>query len=255
MRHVLGGVLMIAVCLASPVAGATSYVRSTLDGAIDAGVPNQGWYSDTLSNIDANSNVITGTHGGPGETQVVPHTYRSFFTFDLSGVSGVVTSATLQVERGRVPLDTPTGTVELFDVSTDPLVLNDNAGIDLAVFGDLGSGISYGVFEVAAEEPCEFFCYDSTLESFSLGAAGLAAINASLGSYFSIGATLTSDDGVGTNHLFGQVSTAAVLDLVTIPEPSTAVLLSLGLLTALRPRRLPRPSTPDLAARKASGSR
>lgn len=43
----------------------------------------------------------------------------------------------------------PVETYALFDVSTDAATLNQNEGLNAAIFADLGSGTSYGAFDVA----------------------------------------------------------------------------------------------------------
>lgn len=97
--------------------------------------------------------------------------------FDLSGLSGGVTSVTLELQRYQ----SLAATYSLFDVSTDPVTLNNNTGTSATIFEDLGTGTSYGSFVVAgAGLPTDVL-------SFALNAAALADIAGAAGGFFSIG--------------------------------------------------------------------
>jgi hypothetical protein len=76
----------------------------------------------------------------------------------------------------------------LFDVTTNAAALNTstNAQVMIDAFNDLGTGSSYGSFDVDVEttgNPARL----SEVLSFPLNAAALSDINASAGGYFSIG--------------------------------------------------------------------
>ena len=196
---------------------------TTGDSQFDAGVDNRGWWSDTIPNSDTNDNYFTGLGR------------RSFFTFDLSSLSDSATSATLKIIRATSGSGNELEeTLELFHVSTDAAVLNNNTGTSMAIFDDLGSGVSYGAFNL----PGQGLATDVLM--FGLNAAALSDINSAAGGFFSIGGTLVSDDGTdflfsgslsGSPHFIGS----AVLEIGTgpvnssIPEPSSMLLFSTGL--------------------------
>ena len=203
-------------------------IFSTSDNQFDPGVDNQGWWSTTMSNYDENDNYSAGM-----DTQ--GNNPRNFFTFDLSALSLPVISATLELQRYEYWSTADSETYGLFDVSTDAVTLNNNVGTSTPIFEDLGTGTSYGEFEIFAEGLPE------DILSFELNAAALADIDAAAGGWFSIGGVLLSPGspvGDGTERLFGRSTGAGTQRLVVevIPEPTTVVLLALGSLM-LRKRK------------------
>jgi hypothetical protein len=229
--------LVLSVSLAAPVAApaTTALTFSTSDNPFDpsgsrSAVANQGWWADVLANHDDNENYFVGI----GLLHQMDH--RDFFTFDLGSLPAApVVSATLRLTRfGSSTANEATETLAFFDVSTDAATLNQNDRLDLGIFADLGSGKSYGVFDVPGMGP------DMDVFEFALSPAALADIQAAAGGWFSIGGMLASDDG--SDALFiGSSSYASIQQLVVvIPEPATGALLMAGLLglARLRPSRV-----------------
>jgi hypothetical protein len=169
-------VLFLLIAAAAPALATTTFTFSTSDSPFDPGLDNQGWYPSPgaiLAGGDTD-NYILGTRPSA--------TFRNFFTFDLTALpaDAQVLSATLRLTRfGSSETNEEVETIEFFDVTTDPATLNDNPGPNSAIYADLGSGISYGAFQVA-KEPGLLFSF-STLE-FSLDAAALADIELAAGS-------------------------------------------------------------------------
>ena len=164
-------------------AHATTVTVSTSLNQLQKGVDNQGWWS----NFSTNGN-------SKNDNYYIANGYRDFFSFDLSGISGNVTSATFQVRRygqsGNVLLD-------LWDVTTPATsLITTRQGIsNQAIYNDLGSGISYGEFTVTNGASQDIL-------NFSLNAAALADINKKIGQgYFSIGGSLN-----GAGNLFSNSS-------------------------------------------------
>lgn len=160
---------------------------------------SQGWWSAGTSNDDTNDNYYT----GDGEFSL-----NNFFTFAIPVEFGTVTSAKLVLTR--YASDSLPVTYSLYDVSTNPIALNQNAGTNAAIFNDLGSGVLYGsigVSDYLLPDPLEI----------TLNVAALAAIQASEGGLFSIGGTLSP--------------------VQEIPEPGAFTLLALGALALGLARR------------------
>ncbi len=83
----------------------------------------------------------TGWHSGlPGEA-------RSFFSFNLAGVTGTIISATMHLQTapgfGSYLSGDPTETLSLFDVSTAIASLSGGSG-GIPAFTDLGTGTVFG---------------------------------------------------------------------------------------------------------------
>ena len=219
--------VLLAICQASAF-GEYIQIFSTSDNQFDPGVDNQGWWSDTMSNEFITDNYAIGINPEG-------HKNRNYFTFDLSSLSLPVISATLELTRFNYWSTAESETLGLFDVSTNADTLNNKNGINALIYEDLGSGASYGEFEIFAEGLPE------DILSFELNAAAIADIDASAGGWFSIGGSLLSFGspvGDGTELLFGSSQYGGVQQLVVevIPEPATVVLLALGSLM-LRKRK------------------
>jgi len=154
---------------------------------------------------------------------------RNFFTFDLSSLSDAVVSATLRLTRFDYYSSADSEIYGLFDVSTDTAILNDTNGVNAAIYADLGTGVSYGEFEVfSTSDPNDVL-------TFVLNAAAIDAINAASGGWFSIGGVLLSPGSPSQDveGLFaGSHKDDGVQELVleVIPEPATITLLAIGAL-------------------------
>jgi len=227
----LAGALMTILMVTAPAA-ADPIIFNTSDSRFDPGVDNQGWWSATQSNVDVNDNYFAGlTCDSPACTTV--HDVRDFFSFDLSSLSGDVVSATLEVRRSFNQSASPT--FALFDVSTDPVTLNNNTGTSAAIFNDLGTGKSYGEFRVpngAADDVLRF----------PLNATAIADIQASAGGFFSIGGAVrggflfggsTGSAGSGIQRLV--INTKGIES--PVPEPATVTYLMVGAAALFRRRR------------------
>ena len=210
-------VALVATILGNATAPAANVTFSTGDSPFLAGTNNQGWWSNTLSNTDDNDFWEIGVFQ---ETQgFTYHDTRAFFTFDLTSLEQDVESATLRLTATGYDSPNVLENVELFDVSTDAATLNDTdtATGDATIYGDLGSGTSFGEFVV--DQPAEG-SGDFTL-GLNLNPAGVAALNAARGGFFSVGAALTSIDSFGDAQevIFGQAGSPQFLDVVIADEP------------------------------------
>ena len=188
--------------------------------------PSQGWWSKDTTNIASNTNYITGTSYdvSPG----VDYSYRSFFTFALNDpkLAGYrILGASLELQAFQGQFDD--GLLSLYDVDTDPFVLNSTIGVaTTSIWDDLGSGRGYGTYAVNGNTPVN---YEDILE-FEFSAAAVEDLNAALGNgFFSIGLTkelrsiFSGSTANGNQRL--------VLEVAPIPIPAALPLLmsALGL--------------------------
>lgn len=185
---------------------ATFGIASTVQaGTFELTTTNQGWWSDLSGNESSNSNYITGQLGSTG--------FRNFFSFDLSALPAgeIITTAVLKLERAT-GAGSPTHTLGLFDVSTSAATLSQkNNNPNLAIYTDLGTGKNYGSYSVSTSGN------SSEILSFALNSGGIADLNNSIGSFFSIGGALTNSLGSGDQYLFGFSGNLANLTVETAP--------------------------------------
>ncbi len=168
----------------------------------------------------ATGNYLTGNHSGIE--------YRSFFIFDLAGLSGEVESATFHISIADFGKGDATETLSLFDFTSDIDALSNNTG-GVAAFNDLGAGVLFGQQDISTAA-------SSAIIEITLNSDFIASINSSIGGDFAIGGALTSLSGLGEEFLFGSsISnplTTFELEITTapIPEPVTMFLFGAGLL-------------------------
>jgi hypothetical protein len=158
---------------------------------------------------------------------------RNFFVFDLSGVVGPITSATLRLENpasGYVSSDA-TETFGVFDV-TSPIATVITPFSDSAVYADLGTGTQYGSINVGTSA-------NGTIVEIPLNALAVAFLNGASGEIALGGAITTLALGPSNELLFSGSSNSLVRELVLetnpVPEPTTGLLVaaSLGVLALL----------------------
>ncbi|MEO8328787.1 MAG: hypothetical protein ABI586_02165 [Candidatus Nanopelagicales bacterium] len=169
-------------------AGLDVHVLSTADNKIYDRGSNQGWWSDRTRGRNRNDNYIVG--------KCCHAHYRDFFTFDLSQIGRHVVRADLRVFSASIkggPFD-----FGLFDVSTSAAAVNHNVGRNLAIFEDLGTGDSYGTYEISRDQQHEWL-------NLRLNHAAISDMNDSLGKYFTLGGSmLTPTSGRHGQYLFAS---------------------------------------------------
>jgi hypothetical protein len=168
------GLVVFGLVAAAPAAEALTIINAAA----------RGWYSDTGSSnglLSTNSYYVGDCCNG------LPSDTRNWFEFDLTEVTSSVTGATLLLDMNQFSIgfesDTGVETYELFDVL--PANMAGLGSDSLAIWGDLGTGTSYGTHEATASDV-------GTTVAITLNSAAIAAINASLGSSFALGGLLTT---------------------------------------------------------------
>jgi hypothetical protein len=147
---------------------------------------NRGFYQENGDHDQNNDSTPTGRLAGP--------MHRSYFIFPLDSVDDPVVTAVLRLEVVNYQSSLTSDDLELFDVSTDPVTLEQSAAGQTAIFDDLGSGTRYSTLPVGPGDVGQIL-------DIPLSASALGDINARLGGSFSVGLAL---------NFFGVVSTEYV---------------------------------------------
>jgi hypothetical protein len=191
----------------------------------------QGWVNNTGNGNGASdgNNTFTGNIGGsPGSR------FNSWASFDLSGLTGTITSVTLEIPLADYIANSPVlYTISINDVNTSLQSLSDRTS-GMSGYTDLGSGNQYGTI-----------AGDHETHLVSLSTQAVADVNASIGKNFLLGFTnlttnLVSPDSAGgglgvytngqtfdntsfTGHPTLILTTA---NTIVAPEPSTLAMLA-----------------------------
>src|SRR6267143_1499971 len=175
-------------------------------------------------------NYLTGNFQGREEL-------RSFFVFDLSGLTGTISSATMTLALGGVQTNDVAEEYTLFGIANDPqavtAALLSGTG-NSPIYTNLLTGTPFGTATTANSS-------NGTL-SVDFNSAGIAALNAAIGQEFAVGGALTSlnpSSGQASEFIFGGSYTYPVtfaLDFssgtpspTAVPAPGTLTLLGSGL--------------------------
>ncbi len=192
------------------------------------GLENQGWWPPTIgysNNTDSDSHFVGWSTPGYSDTEV-----RSFFTFYLDPAllnNSTITGASFIIRKGDSGGDAAQETLGFFDVTSPLATVMHNVSSNFSIWTDLGTGTSYGNYVYTTGGNA-----DENLV-IALDGAALAAMNAGIGSYFTMGAAVTSGDGFIFRQNPGSLGVQSLaLETTPVPEPSAIVLLvlSLGLL-------------------------
>lgn len=157
---------------------------------------------------------------------------RGFLIFDLSGLSGTLLSAVLEIDFFRVATSEASEFVTAIQISDANVATLLGASGSASIYNDLGAGINLGY---PAATPAE----NGSTKSFALTAPWLSAVSGAFGGDFGVGFALASFSGGGApsgEGLFAASSRDPVrLTLefgeadAAVPGPLPAVLLLTGL--------------------------
>jgi len=183
-----------------------------------------------------NENYIVGQMIGTNGTEL----HHDFFSFDLSGVSGSITGATLHLYEPGGPGDRgpgfsspyPSETLQIYVYGGNVATL-DAGGTLPGAYAGLVSGPLVGTFLVSAAN-------DGSYIDIVLNGSAIAALNADAGGLIAFGADLSGvpDGGSFERYVFaysgnmdapnpGDGMTQLILE---IPEPSSLALIAAAML-------------------------
>jgi len=159
---------------------------------------DSGWFNSNGLHTAGNTNYYSGEYDCAG-TNVC----RDYFSFNLTGLTGTVSSATFNVDTYEISV---TGLFDIYGTSLTPSqVASGNSYESTALWSDLALG---PLVASATLTPGE----SGTKQTFTLNSQGLAWLEANEGHGVVLG-----------GEFFGKPSSV-------IPEPCTATLLGTGLL-------------------------
>jgi hypothetical protein len=215
---------------------------STLLGLFSAGVPDlaglitiehtdRGWYDSSGLHVATSENILTGSleSVNPFTNTLEFASYRSWFVFDLSGISDEVISAQIVLEQPNEGFKGSPGVFSLFDVTSDLSFIRDGGVGKISAFEDLGTGVLYGDATIDSSS-------NGSRVSISLNTDAINAINASEG-LFAMGGQYSLESAQSDNYTFARSSTSSIfqsyleleaLDVTPVPEPRTTTAFVLG---------------------------
>lgn len=194
--------LVLFSCLS---ANAATFVFSTSDEQIRAGLYNQGKvYENWFYGFDSDSTSVGRFPSGDEFGDFI----RSFYSFNLSSLSGSVDSAVLRLRHGLLYSEDITETVGFYDVSFTPQQLLNpihytsshfsSNNLQDEFYHDLGSGKIYGSVELITGMAVNENQYSYV--DIILNAEAIDDINNSFNGWFTVGASLlTPSDSSSTS--------------------------------------------------------
>jgi PEP-CTERM motif len=205
---------------------------SNLEAQISLNASDAGRVSDAGTGSTLNTSYLAGYNTAGGGV-----TFRDWFAFDLSGISGGVANASITIfepANGFVSNVTPLN-FALYDVtSSTATVLGGGTGLT-SVYNDLGSGNSYGSVNVTSAN-------NGTNITINLSGTFIADFIAHEGTTLLIGGAVTTSlphnsfeeifNGSGS-ETSGLTAGSVVLHFTPVPEPSTYALVGVGALAGL----------------------
>jgi len=190
-------------------------LSSAPSNATTLNTTDRGWYNNQTNNHFTDDNYIAGQIGATD--------YHDFFTFDLTGITGTITSATLHLfePAGNNPLTGSGGflstqaseTFQVFIYTGNITALSAGA----ATYNGLVSGTLAGSVSVSKAN-------DGTFVDVSLNAAALAALTVAEGGQFAFGGDLLGvpSDQTSARFVFGNSS----VDDIGPPDGNTQLILT-----------------------------
>ena len=172
-------------------------------GTTTLAATDTGWITSVGAHTSTNNNYYVGYTAGTE--------YRNYATFSIPGTLSSIQSAELRMLNPDYVSPDATETYSVFDVAATAAALDtsrssgDVTGISL--FNDLGAGVQLASRTVSAAD-------EGTNVSIPLNAAGVAAVNAAIGSSLIVGGAITTLLGTAEQSVFGFSSSSSTVQLM-----------------------------------------
>jgi len=203
MRKLLvySGVLALALFSANAFADGFAFGSSNFNSGNNLTIngtafynTDSGWIDSTGFHDGGNTNYYSGTQGA--------NQLNNYFSFDLTSLSGTVTTASFEVDTYGV---TTTGTYDIYATSLTPAEVNSaNSFSSIAFFNALTSGVEIGSITLASGN-------SNSNVTFDLNAAGLSWL------------TANESNGIVVGGAFDYTPPT------TVPEPGSLLLMVSGI--------------------------
>ncbi len=154
---------------------------------------DKGWYRSDGFHNSTNDNTLTGISNSKE--------LRTFFAFDLTGISDPVVSAEFELYSHEYLSVDAFKPFSIFAVVTPISDLLSSSVNDIGIFDDLGDGTVFGTGTVSAAS-------NGTTLILSLNSDAIDAINAALGGQFAFGLAFTDLASGSGSNIFGPGGTA-----------------------------------------------
>ncbi|MGC4046458.1 MAG: hypothetical protein QM758_21920 [Armatimonas sp.] len=198
-------IALSGIVVASGGSIATAQAQTALDPVRSGWVNGLGFSSFN----PINQNYIAG--------QFLLAEYRNFFVFDLTGVSGMITSATLDLYNPTAAVDFGNGyagqateTYRLTSTSIAPGALSNNFGLlgGLVTFSTLGTGSLFASVTASSAS-------NGQTLSLNFNSAGLAYLNANRGNLVAFGGRVSTLNGITNQYFFANTNPTGTNSLPT----------------------------------------
>ncbi len=178
----------------------------------------------TVNHIDSGSYTKYGSHNSSNTNYIAGYHdyYRNWFTFDLSGITQNIVSATLRLYSGYV---SHSGTYNVYDISTRTNTLIASGSGKTRIYNDLGTGLRFGSKFIRSND-------DRRIIDVVLNGAAIASLNAS-NSVWAIGGRFASSGyGYAFNSHNSRSNTRQLIlhvqPVASVPEPGMMALFLVG---------------------------
>lgn len=166
---------------------------------------HRGWWTDSGDHTATNNNTLTGQSGSTN--------YRSYFTFNLSGLANMtVESATLRLELEDFSSTNSSENFSAYDVTTNVVTLEASGSGQVGIYNDLGGGTFYGSYFGATSAQI------GNVLTINLNANAVSDIQAKVGgNNFAIGIRCTTCSSTSTQFVkFSQSNEARTHELQVV---------------------------------------
>ena len=167
---------------------------------------NRGWWRNDGYHEQADNSTIVGRIYD--DVNYISRFHRSYFSFNLSGITGNIVAAVLRIEIVDYTSIDPSETIKIYDIATSAATLEADGTTQTDIYDDIGTGTQYGAYILTLADETKVI--QTKLERVDL--------NNYRGTYFSVGIGSDTLSGLDQTVRFSQGSESRIHQLVLIME-------------------------------------